>query len=134
MARILVIDDDSNVRLTIKTILERNGHSVVLAACGDRGIAITEIYAFAVVIIDIFMPGMDGLETVKLLRRCEPEVKVLAISGYDFREKSVPAPDFLQMAHKLGATCCLRKPFRAQELLEAVEVHCLGNQRGRRRA
>jgi CheY-like chemotaxis protein len=121
MARILVIDDDLGVRKTVKTILERNGHRVVLAACGNHGVAITEVFAFDAVIVDIFMPGMDGFETIKVLRRCAPEVKVIAISGYLFRGSAGAPPDFLRMAVELGAACCLRKPFTASELIAAVD-------------
>lgn len=122
MARILVIDDEASVRLTIKTILESRGHQVVLAETGHRGIAITEIYAFDIVIVDIFMPGMNGLDTIKVLRRCEPKVKIIAISGYSFRASAAtPAPDFFRMAVDLGASCCLHKPFRATELIEAID-------------
>jgi len=133
MARILVIDDDLGVRKTVKTILERNGHRVVLAACGNHGVAITEVFAFDAVIVDIFMPGMDGFETIKVLRHCAPEVKVIAVSGYEFRVSGSQPPDFLRMAAELGAACCLRKPFTASEFVEAVDSS-LGVGRERKRA
>jgi CheY-like chemotaxis protein len=125
MARILVIDDDVSVRVTIKTILERRGHNVVLAECGHRGLAFTEVYAFDAVIVDIFMPGMNGLETIKLLRESDPTVKIVAVSGYRFRENLIAAPDFFRMSLELGASCYLRKPFSGSELVEAVEKYCL---------
>jgi CheY-like chemotaxis protein len=127
MARILVIDDDPEIRKTIKTVLERKGHGVVLAEYGQRAVPITEVFAFDVIIVDIFMPEMSGLETIKLLRRCAPDVKVIAISGYAFRDASGPAPDFLRMAVDLGATCCLHKPLRARELVAAVEAQAAYN-------
>lgn len=129
MARILVIDDDHAIRQTVKTILEHGGHTVVLAECGVRGIAITEVFAFDAVIVDIFMPGMDGFETIKVLRRCEPDVKVIAISGYVFREAGVQSPDFLRMAAALGAACYLHKPFTGRELIAAIDEHCSGQSR-----
>lgn len=125
MARILVIDDDLYVCFTIKTILERRGHKVIIAECGQRGIAFTELYSFDAVIVDIFMPGLNGLETIKLLRRSEPDVKIVAISGYRFREGRRSAPDFFRMSLELGASCYLHKPFTANELVEAVEKYCL---------
>jgi DNA-binding response OmpR family regulator len=121
MARIIVIDDDLGICNAVKAILARRGHSVVLAARGDHGIAITEVFAFDAVIVDIFMPGMNGFETIKLLRRCAPEVKVIVVSGYEFRAGGGQPPDFLRMAADLGAACCLRKPFTAGELIEAVD-------------
>jgi CheY-like chemotaxis protein len=134
MARVLVVDDETDVRQTIKTILERRGHKVVLAACGNRALAITEVFAFDAIIVDIFMPGMDGFETIKVLRRCVPKVKVIAISGYVFRGGATPTPDFLRMAADLGATCCLHKPFRASELVAAIDTHCGSSQSARRSA
>jgi len=125
MARILVIDDDVSVRLSIKTILERRGHNVVLAEYGYRGLAFTEIYSFDAVVVDIFMPGMNGLGTVRQLRDSDPTVKIVAISGYRFRDNLIAAPDFFRMSLELGASCFLRKPFSSGELIEAVEKYCL---------
>ncbi|MGA2894726.1 MAG: response regulator [Xanthobacteraceae bacterium] len=134
MARVLVIDDEVDVRATIKMILERRGHKVVLAECGNRALAITEVFAFDAVIVDIFVPGMDGFETIKLLRRWVPKVKIIAISGYVFRSSGMPTPDFLRMAVDLGAACCLQKPFRAGELVAAIEMPCGSLQSVRRSA
>ena len=125
MARILVIDDDLYICFTIKTILERRGHKVVIAECGERGAALTELYACDAVIVDIFMPGLNGLDTIKLIRQPEPDVKIVAISGYRFREGRSSAPDFFRMSLELGASCYLRKPFTATEVVEAVEKYCL---------
>jgi CheY-like chemotaxis protein len=126
MARILVIDDEVPVRDTIRLILENRGHHVVVAECGRRGLAAIEAYAFDAVIVDIFMPGMDGFETVGILRRSAPKVAIIAISGYAFREVSWPVPDFLKMACELGATCCLLKPIKDWEIIKAVETCCGG--------
>jgi two-component system, response regulator, stage 0 sporulation protein F len=125
MARILVIDDDVSVRLSIRTILERRGHNVVLAEHGYRGLAFTEIYSFDAVVVDIFMPGMNGLGTIRQLRDSDPTVKIVAISDYRFRENVSAAPDFFRMSLELGAACYLRKPFSSSELIEAVEKYCL---------
>jgi len=124
MARILVIDDEVAIRDSIRLILEHRGHHVVVAEGGQRGVAALEAFAFDVVVVDIFMPGMDGFQTIKSLRQSAPKVAIVAISGYEFREASWPVPDFLKMACALGATCCLRKPFKAWELVEAVEASC----------
>jgi CheY-like chemotaxis protein len=122
MARILVVDDEILVRRTIKTILERIGHTVVLAECGHDGATAIEAYAFDIAIVDIFKPGLDGLETIRLFRHSAPKLPIIAISGYAFREVSGPAPDFLRMAVGLGATAYLRKPFTAAELMNAVQA------------
>jgi len=125
MARILVIDDDLYVCFTIKTILERRGHNVVIAECGHGGIAFTEMHSFDAVIVDFFMPRLNGLESIKLLHHSEPEVKIIAISGYRFHEGHNATPDFFRMSLEFGASCYLHKPFTAMEVIEAVEKYCL---------
>ena len=124
MARILVIDDEVSVRNAIRLILENRGHHVVAAECGQRGVEAIEAYAFDAVIVDIFMPGMDGFQTIRILRQSAPKIAIIAISGYAFRQTSWPVPDFLKMACDLGATCCLRKPFKAWEIVKAIETSC----------
>src|SRR2546423_15669452 len=103
MPRVLVVDDDKAVRTVIKTVLELEGFDVVVAEDGRSGIAAIQSYSFDVVIVDIFMPGMDGLETIRVFNKYAPSVPVIAISGFLFRDSSIPAPDFLSMATKLGA-------------------------------
>jgi CheY-like chemotaxis protein len=124
MSRILVVDDDRAVRTVIKTVLEHEGFDVVVAEDGRSGITAIQSCQFDVVIVDIFMPGMDGLETIRVFNEYAPSVPVIAISGFMFRNTSTPAPDFLSMATKLGAAYSLHKPFRAKDLLRAVAA-CL---------
>ena len=100
---------------------------MVVAEDGRRGIAAIQNHNFDVVIVDIFMPGMDGLETIRVFNKHAPAVPVIAISGFLFRDSSIPAPDFLSMATKLGAAYSLHKPFRPRELLRVVEA-CLSTE------
>jgi CheY-like chemotaxis protein len=122
MARVLVVDDDSMIRMVVKSILERQGHSVVLAECGHDGAEAIEAYAFDIAIVDIFMPDMNGLETIKAFRKTAPGLPIIVMSGYAFRASNGPAPDFFRMAIELGATACLRKPFTPSQLQHAVQV------------
>src|SRR5258708_10418027 len=124
MARILVVDDEVLVRNTVRMMLEHRGHHVVVAECGQRGVEAIEAYAFHVVIVDIFTPGMDGFQTIRILRESATKVAIIAMSGYAFRQCSWPVPDFLKMACDLGATSCLRKPFKTREIIDAVEASC----------
>ena len=124
MARILVIDDDDLVLASLRVQLEANDHCVFTADCGRAGIAMVSEGAFDVVICDVFMPEMDGFETIRAIHERDPDVPVIVISGFTFRDTSVPTPDFLSMATALGAACSLRKPFRPQELMRAVNT-CL---------
>jgi CheY-like chemotaxis protein len=124
MARVLVIDDDVHARATLRAGLNQRGHKVVFAESGRRGIAQAEAFAFDVVIVDIFMPWMDGIETIRMLRARSPGLPVIAISGYAFRDSVSPAPDFLKMALDFGAAAFLRKPFGAAAIVAAVERAC----------
>ena len=118
MARILVVDDESAVRATIRLLLERAGHNVVVAGDGRKGLAICEAEDFDLVFLDIFMPGMDGLETMRLVHQQHPLMPIIVISGRPV--PSEPGPDFLSMATKLGAVRSLQKPFKPAALLAAV--------------
>jgi CheY-like chemotaxis protein len=128
MTRILVIDDDNSVRAAIETLLREQGRIAVLASGGRLGVKTLETSTFDVVMVDIFMPGMDGLETIKNFRERAPTVPIVAMSGFRFRNSMAPAPDFLGMAAELGATYCLRKPFGSQQLMAAISA-CLGEKR-----
>ncbi len=125
MANILVIDDDHAVLATIELVLARDAHTVVVTDDGRKGLEMFKTGAFDLLIVDIFMPAMDGLQTMGLARRYRPEVPVLVISGDGLRS----GPDFLRMATKLGAVSSLRKPFRPNDLLTAVD-NCLAGPTG----
>ena len=81
MAKILIVDDDIAVQATIRLLLERAGHSVVVAGDGRKGLAIFETGEFHLLFLDIFMPGMDGLETMRLAHQQQPLIPIIVISG-----------------------------------------------------
>jgi CheY-like chemotaxis protein len=120
VAKILIVDDDSAVQATIRLLLERAGHSVVVADDGHKGLAVFEAGAFDLLFLDIFMPGMDGLETMRLVHQQQPLIPIIVISGNPITSESDSGPDFLTMASKLGAVYSLQKPFRPAALLAAV--------------
>jgi CheY-like chemotaxis protein len=124
MARILIVDDDSAVQATIRLLLERAGHSVVVASDGRKGLTIFESGDFDLLFLDIFMPGMDGLETMRLVHQRQPLTPIIVISGHPIPSHSISGPDFLTMATRLGAICSLQKPFKPSALLAAV-ARCL---------
>ena len=130
MARIEVIDDDQAIRTTIKLLLEREGHDVVLAEDGAKGLEQFRTGQFDLLIVDLFMPGMDGLETIRSIHRMQPDIPIIVISGYAFRTALESVPDFLNMAIKFGAVSSLQKPFRPSQLLSAVAA-CLQDRRSR---
>jgi DNA-binding NtrC family response regulator len=124
MTRVLVIDDDHSVGAAIQMMLARQGCETVLTPDSYAGVEAFESSKFQIVMIDIFMPGNDGLETIKGIRERSPMAPIVAMSGFRFRNSMPSAPDFLGMATKLGATCCLRKPFTPQQLMAAINL-CL---------
>jgi CheY-like chemotaxis protein len=124
VAKILIVDDDSAVQMTIRLLLERAGHSVVVAGDGRKGLAVFEAGDFDLVFLDIFMPGMDGLEIMRLVRQQRPLTPIIVISGNPTTWEMGSGPDFLSMAGKLGAVRSLQKPFKPAALLAAV-ASCL---------
>jgi CheY-like chemotaxis protein len=123
VAKILIVDDDSAVQTTIRLLLERAGHDVVVAGDGRKGLAVFEAGDFDLLFLDIFMPGMDGLETMRLVHQLRPLTPIVVISGNPVMEPG-SGPDFLSMAGKLGAIRSLQKPFKPAALLAAV-ASCL---------
>ena len=123
MAKILIVDDDNAVQMTIRLLLERAGHNVVVAGDGRKGLAVFEAGDFDLLFLDIFMPGMDGLEIMRLVHQQRPLTPVIVISGNPIMEPG-SGPDFLSMAGKLGAVRSLQKPFKPAALLAAV-ASCL---------
>ena len=120
MASILVIDDDRAVSSTVKLLLERAAHTVEAVDNSQAGLRLLETQAFDLLIVDIFMPGMDGFETMRHVHQSRPQMPVIVMSGQQFRSASERGPDFLHMATKLGAISSLQKPFGPHELVAAV--------------
>lgn len=120
MTRILIIDDEPAVRMTIRQILEHAGYQVAVAENGTAGLAALRAGAVDLVITDIIMPEMEGLETVMAVRQEFPAIKLIAMSGGGRRGNY----DYLSAAAKLGAAKVLQKPFNRLTLLDAVR-ECL---------
>ena len=116
MARILVIDDQEPIRRIVRRALEQNGHEVYDASDGEIGMEILESQSFDLVVTDIFMPGQDGIVTLRQIRKRFPAVKVIVISGGD----SSGLMDLRQDAELLGAVSTLQKPFNAREIMDKV--------------
>lgn len=121
LANILIVDDDPAVQMAIRLLLERAGHSVTVAGDGRKGLALFEATQFDLLFLDIFMPGMDGLETMRHIRRQQPAIPIIVISGRSIAPDAYAEPDFLKMATRLGAVASLQKPFRADALMAAVD-------------
>jgi CheY-like chemotaxis protein len=118
---ILIIDDDEAIRSATTSLLKRHGFDAIAVADGKSGINATKDREFDVAIIDLFMPGMDGLETTKAIRKLKPLMRVIAVSGFMFSGNCPEMPNFQAMAAEAGSTAILYKPFPPKELLQAIQ-------------
>lgn len=121
MTRILIIDDDKAVREATQIMLAAQGYDVVTAEDGRSGIEIVKNDAIDLAIVDVFMPGMDGLTVTDALRRLRPKLPIIAMSGFMFGGQCPTMPYFDDMAAEAGAASTLYKPFRPAELVGAIE-------------
>jgi DNA-binding response OmpR family regulator len=112
---VLVVDDHESVRVLLRDILEERGFQVFEAADGNEALKWCAALHFDVLIVDLIMPGREGIETIRELRGQQPEMKILAISG-------AVEGSYLRLARMLGANDTLRKPFDADTLVRKLEA------------
>lgn len=117
MPRILVVDDDPQVRSLLGKILEREGYDVTTAADGQEAVTAYESDPYDLVITDLVMPEKEGIETFNELRSFDPDVKVVAISGGG----RIGAQDYLAWARACGVSHTFAKPIDREKLLNVVE-------------
>ena len=116
MARILLVDDDRQIRDMLKLTLERAGHSVVEAENGVQAVSNYSADAIDLVITDIVMPEKEGIETIMDLRNINPSVRIIAISGGG----RINPDDYLNWARRFGVKHTFTKPVKRDLLLEAI--------------
>ncbi|HWA24692.1 MAG TPA: response regulator [Lacunisphaera sp.] len=122
MGRILVVDDDPFVRKFLRVALERAGHIVREAAEGRAAMLDYQEWLPAGVIMDLVMPGQEGVETIMQMRRHAHRAFIIATSGLvDSRAKL-----YLQMAKDLGADEILEKPFTVERLMQLITARIPG--------
>ncbi len=117
MARILIADDEEDFCFLMQRALAIAGHEARVAKDGDDALAGLRAAPVDVAVVDLYMPGKDGIETIMDIRRHHPGIKVIAITG-SVSKTAAPA---LAMARKLGAHLTLAKPFTAAELMVALK-------------
>src|SRR6266542_4025122 len=117
-ACVLLIDDHEDVRVSLRRMLEDAGHRVLDAADVKTGVGLLGGTKVDVVITDLFMPGQDGIVTIRRIRKEYPAVKIIAMSGGGLGGQL----GLLKDAVLLGATTALRKPIGSKELLEAIRT------------
>jgi DNA-binding response OmpR family regulator len=112
--RVLVIEDNPELREYLRLALELHEYQVLTAENGRDALAFLNGHPVDAVITDLFMPEMDGIETLAALRRQFPDIRVIAMSGR-------PGVDYLAVARELGVKHTLRKPFEIDELLRTLK-------------
>lgn len=124
MARILVIDDQPQIRDNCREALEEAGHTVLMAADGQEGVQVYRRELVDLVILDLYMPTLDGLATIQVLRAATPGLPIIAMSGGGAIGQ---ATSFLDVARALGAVRTFEKPLRLDDLLamvaDVLQVH-----------
>ena len=113
-----MIDDDPAVLVTVELVLKRAGHEVVTTINAYAGLERLEQAAFDPVIVDLFMPEMDGLEAITRIGMRYPGLAIIVVSGHPVEQTAAQRPDFLPLERSTFIS--LGKPFRPADLLEAV--------------
>jgi len=114
MAKILVVDDEEVIRVTLKRILESDTVSTTSTKSAEEGLDLFRKGAFDLIITDVKMPGMDGMEFLKTVKEINPEVPVILITGF-------ATVDLTKEALQNGAYGFITKPFDIENILEVVE-------------
>lgn len=114
--KILVVDDEQDICGIARLLLENAGCEVVSTTQAARALETIEHTDFELLITDMLMPEMDGVELINSIRRIKPDQRILAMSGGGL----APRESYLQIASMYGVTAVLAKPFNRDQLLKAV--------------
>jgi CheY-like chemotaxis protein len=114
---VLIADDDPLIAATLRQILSDRGHNAYVAKDGRAALQVLTRHKIEFVLMDIFMPDQDGIETLKEIKQTFPETMVGIMSGGGIRGRF----DFLDMALRLGADGIAQKPISRAQLLDMVE-------------
>jgi CheY-like chemotaxis protein len=123
MARILVVDDDDQVRGMLRQMLGRLQHDVIDVNSGDKAIKTYRESPTDLIIMDLIMPDKEGIETITEIRREFPQARIIAMSGGG----RIGPNNYLELAKKLGARRTLAKPFDLKEIQQAISETLEGN-------
>lgn len=117
MAIIVIVDDDPTIQLIAGELLKAEGHAIVHAGDGVEALKVLETVPADLVVLDMLMPNMDGLETIMEMRRSHPETRILAISSGG----PMGPHDLLRTARLFGADETLAKPLTFSTFGATVE-------------
>jgi CheY-like chemotaxis protein len=127
MHNILIVDDEPDVRDAVKRVLDRAGYSVHTTDSAADAMAELERTRTDVVITDIIMPKIDGVQLIESIRKLFPAVRIIAISGGGnfgiaaYQPQAITTTAYLASAEQAGAHLALTKPFESIDLIQAIE-------------
>jgi CheY-like chemotaxis protein len=125
--QVLVIDDDADVRDIVGRFLELAGYDVRTSADAAEAVTQLNLQPADVVITDMVMPRVHGVEAIRVILKDFPDVRIIAMSGggtfgiESFKPNAITTTAYLAAAERAGAHCVLSKPFESAELIRAVE-------------
>ena len=126
MTRVMIIDDEEDIRIVLKEILTRAGFDAVVASDGNEGLNMLREQAADLVITDVIMPGSDGVETAYDIRMEFPKTKIIVMSGggnaapLGYEPTAVSTTAYLASAAAVGADMTMTKPFDREELIKVA--------------
>ena len=110
---VLVVDDERNIRTTLAHVLESEGFEVLTAATGEQAVAMCKRRSFDAVLLDVRMPGIDGIEAFRRIRKILTDVTVILMSAYSVAGVERDALD-------AGVAAFLRKPLDIERVLDLL--------------
>jgi len=123
---ILVIDDEANLRATLSMILRRGGYAVALAEDGKAARKLLDVHSFSLVLLDLTLPDIDGIDLLKEIRERHPDLPVLMLTGNASRDTSI-------QAIRQGARDYMIKPIEPDYILVRIKEILQENQQPKRR-
>ena len=111
---ILIVDDEESIRQSLGGVLADDGYEIVTAGSGEEALRVVEEEMLSLVLLDIWLPGIDGIETLKIIKSEHPQLRVVIMSGHGTIETAVKAT-------KLGAFDFIEKPLSLDKVLLIVK-------------
>jgi two-component system response regulator (stage 0 sporulation protein F) len=117
VTKVLIVDDEPSIRELLRTAFQTRGYEVAEAENGEAALAQYAAFRPSVIVMDLIMPGMEGIEAIRHLRKTDSKVHIIALSGGG----NLGFVDYLKYAEQLGADLAMSKPIALKDLLGNVE-------------
>ncbi len=116
--KILIVDDQFGIRILLNEVFQKEGYTTFQAANGFQALDIVDKHSPDLVLLDMKIPGMDGIEILKRMKAVDPDIQAIIMTAYG-------ELDMIQEAKDLGAITHFAKPFDIDEIREAVKKYLL---------